>query len=165
MNRASSLASTAGADVLERILDAPSGLVVLDCVDARASLVQFRDLARRSGQALYLWEPSRGMSSLRDMQGRFPDCQSLGSALRFMRQSMHFGVYFLLGVELPLAASEAKLLRQLACAPTGHVRRVVMLSAPATLVEHFGDIALRLHYDNAPARRVRMRDGRWLADG
>ena len=165
MNRANSLASQANADMLTRILDAPSGLVVLDCVDAQASLAQFRDLARRSGQALYLWEPQAGMSSLRDMHGRFPDCQRLGSALRFMRQSMHFGVYFVLGLELPLSAADATVLHQLACTPTGHVRRVVLLNPPHTLVEHLGEVAVRLHHDNAPARRLRLRDGRWLVEG
>jgi hypothetical protein len=165
MNRASSLASQAEADMLARILDASSGLVALDCVDARASLAQFRDVARRSGQALYLWEPQTGLSSLRDKHGRFPDCQRLGGALRFMRQSMHFGVYFVLGVELPLSAADAAVLRQLAAVSSGHVRRVVLLNPPATLVEHLGDVVVRLHHDKAAARRLRLRDGRWLVEG
>ncbi len=166
MNRVTSEAATqAGTDVFARILEASSGLVILDCVDVRASVLEFRALARRTGQAVYLWEPEVGMSSLRDTHGRFPDCQRLGGALRFMRQSMHFGVYLMLGLELPLAAADAAVLRQLARAQTEHLRRVVLISPPAALTEYLTDIAACVRYDNTPGRHLRMRDGRWLVEG
>ncbi len=159
------VATQAGNDVFARILEAPSGLVVLDSVDIQGTVAQFRALARRTGQALYLWEPVVGLSSLRDVHARFPDCQRFGSALRFVRQSLHFGVYFLVGLELPLSTADATLLRQLARAPTDYLRRVVLISPPATLVEHLGDLADHLRYDNSKPRHLRMRDGRWLVEG
>jgi hypothetical protein len=152
----------AGLDTYERILSAPGGLIVLEGGDSQALIAHFRAIARHSGQAVYLWQPDLGLGNLRDAQARVPDCQRLGAALRYMQQSMHFGVYLLLGLELPLSAMESTLLRQLARPPTGHVRRVVLLDAPATLVDHLGTAALRLKGQPDAPQRPRLRDGRWL---
>ncbi len=152
----------AGAEIFERVLAAPSGLVVLDCKDVHALIDQFRAIARHTGQAVYLWQPDTGLGSLRDAQVRVPECQRLGNALRYMQQSMHFGVYFLLGLELPLSAMDATLLRQLARAPKGHLRRVVLIDAPVALVEHLGELATRVGSEDSQPRRLRLRDGRWL---
>jgi hypothetical protein len=152
----------AGAEIFERILAAPSGLVVLDSKDVHALIEQFRAIARHTGQAVYLWQPDTGLGSLRDVHVRVPDCQRLGNALRYMKQSMHFGVYFLLGMELPLSAMDATLLRQLARAPKGHLRRVVLIDAPVALAEHLGELAVHLGSEDCQSRRLRLRDGRWL---
>lgn len=152
----------AGTEIFDRILAAPSGLVVLDSKDVHASIDQFRALARHTGQAIYLWQPDTGMISLRDAHVRVPDCQRFGNALRYMKQSMHFGVYFLFGLELPLSAMDATLLRQLARAPKEHLRRVVLIDAPASLIEHLGELATRLSCEDSQPRRLRLRDGRWL---
>jgi hypothetical protein len=154
----------AGAEIFERILAAASGLVVLESrdVDVQALIDQFRAIARHTGQAVYLWQPDTGLSSLRDVHVRVPDCQRLGNALRYMQQSMHFGVYFLVGLELPLSAMNATLLRQLARAPKEHLRRVVLIDAPAALAEHLGALAVRLSSEDSQPRRLRLRDGRWL---
>jgi hypothetical protein len=153
----------AGADVFDRILEAPSGLVVLDSKDVHTLIGQFRVLARHSGQAVYLWQPDTGLASLRDAHARVPDCQRLGNALRYMQQSMHFGVYFLLGLELPLSAMDATLLRQLAKAPKDYLRRVVLIDAPLALTEHLGELAVHLSGEDSQPRRLRLRDGRWLS--
>lgn len=152
----------AGNEIFERILAAPSGLVVLDSQDVHALIDQFRAIARHTGQAVYLWQPDTGLGSLRDAHVRVPDCQRLGNALRYMQQSMHFGVYFLLGLELPLSAMDGTLLRQLARAPKGHLRRVVLIDAPAALTEHLGDLATHVGSQDSQPRRLRLRDGRWL---
>lgn len=166
MSSVTSLVATqTGNDAFARILGASSGLVVLDSEDIRVTIAQFRMLARRTGQAVYLWEPASGLSSLRDAHARFPDCQRFGSVLRHIRQSLHFGVYFLVGLELPLTVADSTLLRQLAREPTEHLRRVVLISPPATLVEHLGELAVHLRYNSSSPRRLRMRDGRWLVEG
>ena len=155
-------APQAGTEIFERILEASSGLVVLESSDALGLIEQFRMTARRSGQAVYLWQPDTGLGSLRDAHARVPDCERLGNALRYMQQSMHFGVYFLLGIELPLSAMDATLLRQLARAPKEYLRRVVLIDAPAALIEHLGDQAVYLDSGESQPRRLRLRDGRWL---
>jgi len=151
-----------GTEVFEQILGAPSGLVLLQSEDWPALLEQFRALARHSGQAVYLWQPDTGLSSLRDAHVRVPDCQRLGNALRFMQQSLHFGVYVLVGLELPLSAMDDTLLRQLARLPQGHLRRVVLVNAPPALAEHLGELAVHVRSEDSQPRRLRLRDGRWL---
>jgi hypothetical protein len=153
----------AGAEIFERILEAPSGLVVLQSHDAEALIEQVRALSRHSGQAVYLWQPDSGLGNLRDAHTRVPDCERLGNALRYMQQSMHFGVYFLRGLELPLSAPDAAILRQLARAPKGHLRRVVLIDAPPTLVAYLGDLAVPVSGNGGKSRNLRLRDGRWLA--
>jgi hypothetical protein len=151
----------AGVEIFERILAAPGGLVVLEGGDSSVLLNDFRAIARHTGQAVYLWQPDQGLGSLRDAQARVPGCQRLGNALRYMQQSMHFGVYLLSDLELPLSAMDATLLRQLARAPGGHVRRVVLLDAQA-LVDHLGEAAVRISSRLDLPVRPRLRDGRWV---
>ncbi len=152
----------AGAEIFERILAAPSGLVVLESRDVATLIEQVRVLAWHSGQAVYLWQPGTGLGSLREAHARVPDCERLGNALRYMQQSMHFGVYFLRGLELPLSAADASMLRQLARTPKGHLRRVVLIDAPSALVAHLGDLAALVSSEDGEPRSLRLRDGRWL---
>lgn len=152
----------AAAEILERILNASSGLVALDSPDPLALIDQFRAVARNTGQAMYLWQPDTGLGSLREAQARVPDCQRLGNALRYMQQSIHFGIYFLIGLELPLSAMDATLLRQLVRMPKEHLRRVVLIDPPAALIEHLGELAVRMNSADSSPKRLRLRDGRWL---
>lgn len=152
-----------GQDVFDKILAAPAGLVVVRS-DAAATLVEhLRAIARQSGQAIYLWQAGQGLSSLRDAYARVPDAQRLGQALRYMRQSMHFGVYVLQELEMPLAPADLILLRQLARVAVGHLRRVVLLNPPLALAEQLADVAASV--DDVPdvPQRPRLRDGRWLS--
>ena len=56
----------AGAEIFERILAAPSGLVVMDSKDVHTLIDQFRTLARHTGQAVYLWQPDTGLFDRQD---------------------------------------------------------------------------------------------------
>jgi len=151
-----------GVETLERVLAAPSGLIALDTADATVFINQMRAVSRGTGQAMYVWEPGSGLVSLRDAYAQVPDCLRLGNALRYMQQSMHFGVYFLMGLELPLSTMSASLLRQLARVPKDHMRRVVLMDAPAALLEYVGELAVSMNDGYRPPRHLRLRDGRWL---
>jgi hypothetical protein len=155
-------APLAGSDIYERILTAPGGLVVLDHDDSAALVEQFRVIARHNGQTVYLWHPENGMENLREAHARVPGSQRLSIALRYIQQSIHFGVYLLSQFPSPLPAADSTLLRQLARAPAGHVRRVVLLGAAPALVASFDDVAVRLSSTAPQTQRPRLRDGRWL---
>jgi hypothetical protein len=155
-------APLAGSDMYERILTAPGGLVVLEHVDSKALIEQFRALSRLSGQSVYLWRPEIGMENLREAHAVIPGSQRLGNALRYIQQSIHFGVYLLSPFPLPLAPTDGSLLRQLARAPAGHVRRVVLLDAPPSLISSIDNIIVRLGGAADVVQRPRLRDGRWL---
>ncbi|WP_329740536.1 hypothetical protein [Dyella sp. A6] len=152
----------AGSDILERILAAPGGLVVLDGGDSQVLIEQFRAIARHSGQSIYLWRPEEGMRNLRESHAQIPGSQRLGNALRYMQQSQHFGIYLLTDFPLPLSTMDNTLLRQLAKAPDGRVRRVVLLDAPPRLVAGLDEVAIRMSAAPRVALRPRLRDGRWL---
>jgi hypothetical protein len=152
----------AGSDIYERILTAPGGLVVLEHVDSAALIEQFRAIARLNGQSVYIWRPDVGMENLREAHALIPGSQRLGNALRYIQQSIHFGVYLLAPFPLPLAPTDSALLRQMARAPAGHVRRVVLLDAPAALAASIDDVAVQLGGAADPVQRPRLRDGRWL---
>ncbi|WP_430390321.1 hypothetical protein [Dyella sp. 20L07] len=154
--------SPAGADILERILAARGNLIALEGSDDVGFISQLRPLVRRSGQAVYLWNPEGGLGNLREEHTGLPGSQRLSIALRYVQQSNHFGVYLLQGTPLPLSMGDATLLRQLARATTGHVRKVVLLDPPAALVASFNDVLVRLSCQSKPAQRPRLRDGRWL---
>jgi hypothetical protein len=40
---------------------------------------------------------------------------------------------------------------------------VVLIDAPAALIEHLGDLAVHLNGEDSQPRRLRLRDGRWLS--
>ena len=153
---------TAGHEVFDRVLAAATGVVAVRSVDGATLVEHFRDIARHTGQAVYQWCPGQGMSSLRDAHARIPDAQRLGQALRYMQQSMHFGVYVLQELEVPMAVADLNLLRRLARTPTAHLRRVVLLNAPLVLVEQLGDAITTIDGEPEPPPRLRLRNGRWL---
>jgi hypothetical protein len=152
----------AGSDVYERILTAPGGLVVLEHASSTTLIEQFRAIARHNGQSVYAWHPEEGMENLREAHTRVPGSQRLSIALRYIQQSIHFGVYLLSQFPLPMSATDSTLLRQLARAPAGHVRRVVLLDAAPALVASFDDVAVRISTATPATQRPRLRDGRWL---
>ncbi|QWT21852.1 hypothetical protein KPL74_07545 [Bacillus sp. NP157] len=153
----------AGTDVFDRILSASGPLVALKADELQPLVDQFRLVARRTGQAVYLWRSGEGLVSLRDAQMRVPGCTRLGDALRYILQSLHFGVYLL---DMPSgvpSATDGALLRQLARAQTGHVRRVVLLDASASLLATFDDDIIRVDANrSARSAAPRLRDGRWV---
>lgn len=157
-------ADRAGHDLLKRVVRAPSGLVLLQGGNSAALVAHFRTIARRSGQAVYLWQPSVGMSSLRDLHAPVPGCERLGSALRYVLQSMHFGIYLLAGIELPLSAGNRHLLEQVAIEPSGHLRRVVVLDPSDAVVAHLASSAVAIDASATSTPGLRLRDGRWLMD-
>ncbi|WP_130618172.1 hypothetical protein [Dyella amyloliquefaciens] len=153
--------SQTGAEILERILSARSNLIALEGGEDLGLIGQLRSLVRRSGQAVYLWTPDIGLGNLREEHIGLPGSQRLNIALRYMQQSNHFGVYLLQRLPLPLAMADATLLRQMARATTGHVRRVVLLDPPESVITSFNDVLARLSCHPKPAQRPRLRDGKW----
>jgi len=151
-----------GIDTLERILAAPGALVALQARDSDALLAQFGTHARHSGQSIYVWQPETGLANLREVDVPMPGSQRFGNALRYIQQSLHFGIYLLMDVPLPLAAGDATLLRRLAREPAGHVRRIVLLDAAPELLDSLGSDVMRFGAPESAILRPRLRDGHWV---
>ena len=61
-----------GIEIFERILAAPAGLILLEGRESQSLTEQFRAIVRRSGQAVYLWQPDLGLGNLIDALARVP---------------------------------------------------------------------------------------------
>src|ERR1700754_4997594 len=158
-----SVDANVGNDVFDRILSASGPLVALKTSDTALLVEQFRLVARRTGQAVYLWRHAEGLVSLRDAQMRVPGCLRLGDALRYISQSLHFGVYLMDMPPGPPSATDGALLRQLAGGHTGRVRRVVPMGPSPSLLATFEDDIIRVDADwRARSAAPRLRDGRWI---
>jgi hypothetical protein len=157
------IAANIGQEVFERILEAPGALVALDTDDGLGMIEQFRLISRRSGQAVYLWRSEDGLAGLREAQMPVPGCLRLGDALRYISQSLHFGVYVLFIGDVTLGATDSALLRQLSNTRTEHIRRVVLMDAPPDAVGALENVLMRIgSQSTASRRRPRLRDGRWV---
>jgi hypothetical protein len=150
----------AGSDVIERVLEAPGALVWLDTDDAEGLVAQFSTIARRTGQSMYRWRPEDGLVGLRDAQMRVPGCPRVGDALRYVLQSLHFGIYLVTPPAL-VGAQDTHLLRQIARSPSEPVRRVVLLGASPSLGEALEDVLTRI-VARQRTMGLRLRDGRWV---
>ena len=156
------MSEQAGSETFERIVSAERAVVVLETGHAEELIVQFRHLAQRSGQAMYLWREGNGLQSLREGGVSIPGCLRVGDTLRYVLQSMHFGVYLLTDMAPPLSPSVQSLLRQIGRQQTSHVRRVVLMTQTPALGSALGSVAVSIDCDYARALHPRLRDGRWI---
>lgn len=150
-----------GTDTLDRIVNAESVLTILRTDQPEVLVEQFRHVARRSGQSVYVWYPDSGLRSLREGDVRVPGCRRAGDTFRYVLQSMHFGIYLMVGVHGALGRGEQTLLRQLQRGRADHVRRIVLLTNDDALVKSVEDMASVIGGD-AGSGRPRLRDGRWV---
>lgn len=148
-----------GRQAFKQILDAESPLVVLATRDPEQLVEQFRLLTRRSGQAVYHWREGQGLRSLREGGLVVPGCLRLADTLRYVMQSLHFGIYLIEGAADHISTMERTLLKQLVKARTTHVRRVVLMGEDVELAESLdGAVAV----NEAERIQLRLRDGRWV---
>lgn len=150
-----------GSDTLDRIVDADAVLTILRTEQPEVLVEQFRHVARRSGQSIYAWYPDSGLRSLREGDVRVPGCRRVGDTFRYVLQSMHFGIYLMIGVRGALGRAEQTLLRQLQRGRAEQVRRIVLLTNDEALVQSVGDMA-NIIGEGQATDRPRLRDGRWV---
>lgn len=156
------MSEQAGSETFERIINAERSVVVLETGHADELLGQFRHLAQRSGQVMYLWREGEGLRSLREGGVEVPGCHRVGDTLRYVLQSMHFGIYLLADMAPPMSPAVLSLLRQIVRAQTPHVRRVVLMTQTPALASMLGNVAVSIDCDHARLLRPRLRDGRWV---
>src|SRR5689334_9036425 len=99
--------------LFDRVLASKQSLVVLEADDPAAVVDQFRNFARRSGQSIYSWQDEVGIFSLRDSDMRVPGSKRVADALRYILQSMHFGIYLFTDISQHLRPPNTGILRQI----------------------------------------------------
>ena len=148
--------------LFEQIVKADGNLVGIETPDVDETIAQFRQLAIRGGQAVYLWDPEAGISALRETELRVPGSKRLPDALRFILQSMQFGVYLLRDFEEQLKPPNTSLLRRLARIRTGNERKLVFIASTLAFPEDLDALVERMSTRGDATARPRLRDGRWV---
>lgn len=162
------MTDAASAEVLvtpklfESVLSTPKNLIALTTSNAPLAMNQLRQLAMRSGQSIYLWEPDAGIVSLRESTVRVPSTQRMGDALRHIQRSLHFGVYVFVEADRQLQPAHGLLLRSIAEARGASARKLVFLGEsfrpPTELIEAVD----YMRCNDSRRLDLRLRDGRWI---
>ena len=149
--------------LLDRIVQSPHPLVVLQTPHVAETLAQMRVLAMRGGTSIYAWEPDSGLASLRESGLHVPGSKRMTDALRYVLQSMHFGIYLFTGFEDHLKPPDTVLLRRISRIHTGNERKIVFLGANLSVPEEIEGSLQRLNPDSEVRSPPRLRDGRWVS--
>lgn len=148
--------------LFDQILKAEGNVLGLATADVDDSLLQFRQLAVRSGQSVYLWTPENGISSMRETDVHVPGSRRLADALRFILQSLHFGVYLFTHFEDQLKPPATSLLRRIARIRTGNERKLLFVAHTLQFPEDVDSLVERVSPSMGGSFRPRLRDGRWV---
>lgn len=138
-------------------------LVVLETAETDDLLRRMRVLAMRSGTSVYGWEPGSGLASLRESGLHVPGSKRLTDALRYVMQSMHFGIYLFSGFEGCVLPVDTLLLRRISRTSTSSERKLVFMGRRVDLAEELDGMYDRIVGTGVARPQLRLRDGRWVA--
>ncbi len=148
--------------LFEQIVKAEGNLVGIETPNVDDTIAQFRQLAIRSGQSVYLWDPDNGIAALRESEMRVPGSKRFPDALRFILQSMQFGVYLLRDYESHVRPPNTALLQRIARIRTDNQRKLVFLASKLAFPQGIDALVERMNQVGENALRPRLRDGRWV---
>ena len=148
--------------LFDRIVQSPQNLIAIETSDTADVIAQFRLLAMRTGQSVYCWQEDSGIASLREHDVRVPGSKRATDALRYILQSMQFGVYLFTDYAEHLRPPNLGLLRQIARSRSVKGRKVVFVGAALHTPEGMDDLIERIAHRPIGHSRPRLRDGRWV---
>ena len=148
--------------LFDRIVQSPQNLIAIETPNAADVLAQFRLLALRTGQSVYSWEADTGIVSLRERDVGVPGSKRATDALRYILQSMQFGVYLFSEFNEHLRPPNLGLLRQIARLRTGNDRKVVFIGEQVHLPDGLNELVERISHQSVASVHPRLRDGRWV---
>jgi hypothetical protein len=149
--------------LFEQILGSDGNLIGIETAQVEDALEQFRQLALRSGQSIYLWDPENGIAAMRQSELRIPGSKRFSDALRFILQSVQFAVYLLIDFEDQIKPPNTALLRRFARVRTGNQRKIVFLAPKLVLPEEIDSLVERFSPGSVSNSPPRLRDGRWVS--
>ncbi|MBA8883223.1 hypothetical protein [Dokdonella fugitiva] len=148
--------------LLDRIVQSAQHIVALQTSSVADTVAQMRVLAMRGGTSIYAWDPDGGLASLRESGMHVPGSKRMSDALRYVLQSMHFGIYLFVDYEPHLKPADVLLLRRISRTPTSNERKLVFVSGRNELPEELDGMYDRLAVESELHRTLRLRDGRWV---
>jgi hypothetical protein len=146
----------------ERLLERDSRVIALECDDPDAVLGQFRIASRRSGRSIYHWTEEGGLQSLKVGDISVPGTRPFVEALRYVVQSMHYGVYLFSSFERQMSSTPMNYLIQLATEPQADERKVVLISNSMKIPRPLERVADNVSESESFKLTMRLRDGRWI---
>lgn len=149
--------------LLERIVESPVHLITLETLRCDETVAQLRVLAMREGTSIYAWEPEVGLTSLRESGLNVPGSKRLTDALRYVMQSLHFGIYLFTGCAGAMKPVDTLLLRRISRMQSVNERKLVFIGSHVDMPEELDGMLERLVVDNELRPQLRLRDGRWVA--
>lgn len=144
----------------EELLERIERVFVIESNDVPGTLGHLDAFVRFSGKAVYRWERDRGLMSLKVSDACVPATTRFADALRYILDSQHYGIYCFSGFEDRLDLNTAQLLQQIATGTSSYERKVFLVGENVRLPSMISKLVARCVYE--PARRLRLRDGRWV---
>lgn len=149
--------------LLESIVQSPQHVIALD-TDSPADLVaQMRVLSIRAGTSIYAWDPEGGIAPLRETGLYVPGTKRLADALRYVLQSMHFGIYLFVDFDAFLRPAETLFLRRISRMTMRSERKAVFIGQRVELPEELDGLYAAMSSRSEASQRPRLRDGRWVS--
>lgn len=149
--------------LLDRIVQSSQHIIALETSSVSETVAQMRVLAMRGGTSIYAWDPEGGLASLRESGMHVPGSKRMSDALRYVLQSMHFGVYLFVDYEEHLKPADVLLLRRISRTPTSNDRKLAFVGTGVDLPEELEGLYERVAVESEMHRRLRLRDGRWVS--
>jgi hypothetical protein len=150
------------ARLVDDLLSAEGRLLALHTPEQEAVVREFGRVARFDGQAIYKFEPTVGLRSLKDSDFVVPSTKRLNEAIRFIQQSMHYGVYVFTDYDDLLKQGFLVLIRQLVRSRHGSGKKLVLVGSNLRIPTVLADITSQFTHRQVIATRPRLRDGKWV---
>ena len=148
--------------LLESIVQSPQHVIALDTDHPADLLAQMRVLSIRAGTSIYAWDPEGGIAPLRETGLYVPGTKRLADALRYVLQSMHFGIYLFVDFDAFLKPAETLFLRRISRMEMHAERKAVFIGRRAELPEELDGLYAVMSSRAQASQQPRLRDGRWV---
>jgi hypothetical protein len=148
--------------LVEDLMGCAARVLVVHTPSAHAVLKEFRRVARLTGKSIYRYTEEVGIHSLKDGDFIVPGSKRLPDALRYIQQSMHYGIYLLDDISSSLRQPNLGLLRQLGRARTGNDRKVILIGSDLRIPAALAESVMQFTHQHVLPTRPRLRDGKWV---
>ena len=148
--------------LLDRIVQSPQQVIALETANGAEIVAHMRTLAMRGGTSVYAWTAENGIASLRESGLNVAGSRRLGDALRYVLQSMHFGVYLFVDSAPLLRPVDTLLLRRISRLQALNERKLVFIGQRVELPEELDGMFERLSIETENQLHLRLRDGHWV---
>lgn len=149
--------------LFERIVQSAEHVIALEIDNPEDLLAQMRMLALRTGTSIYAWEPDGGITPVREAGLYVPGTKRMADALRYVLQSMHFGIYLFTDFDAHLRPAETLFLRRISRTEMRSERKVVFVGRRVEMPEELDGLYEAISMASHEPQRLRLRDGRWVS--